>query len=99
MKQFFSDPVTRFRYIAWSEGISFLLLLLIAMPLKYMAGIPEGVKYIGWAHGLLFVLYIALVLEIRAELRWSFGQVLLALIASLLPFGPFLIDRKLLPAR
>lgn len=99
MKQFFSDPVTRFRYVAYAEGISFLLLLLIAMPLKYMAGIPEGVKYIGWAHGLLFVLYLALVMEVRSELQWSFGKVLMALVASVLPFGPFIIDRKLIPAR
>ncbi|MCH5690241.1 DUF3817 domain-containing protein [Niabella sp. W65] len=44
--------------IAFLEGISYLLLLLVAMPLKYLADIPEGVKYIGWAHGVLFVLFV-----------------------------------------
>lgn len=86
----------RFRVIAIAEGISFLLLLFIAMPLKYWADMPEAVKYTGWAHGVLFVAYIIFLLEIRSDLQWSFGKTLVAFSASLMPFGPFLMDRYIL---
>lgn len=81
--------------IAFLEGISYLLLLLIAMPLKYFANIPEGVKYIGWLHGILFVLFCIYLLKVWIGLKWSFGKVLGAFIASLLPFGTFLLDARL----
>ncbi len=85
----------RFMTIAFVEGISYLLLLLVAMPLKYFANIPEGVKYIGWAHGVLFVLFCFYLLKVWIGFRWSFGKVLLAFIASLLPFGTFVLDARL----
>lgn len=97
MKGFFQNPVTRFRYTAYAEGISFLLLLGVAMPLKYLADMPEAVKYTGWAHGLLFVAYIFFLIEVKQLLNWSFGKFALGFIASLLPFGPFIADKKLLP--
>ncbi|MFD2513361.1 DUF3817 domain-containing protein [Pontibacter locisalis] len=89
-------PISRLRTIGIYEGISFLVLLGIGMPLKYMAGIPEVVKYVGWAHGVLFILYIAAVLQVTLVHRWSVAKVAVAVIASLLPFGPFVLDRKLL---
>ncbi|MBA9075387.1 MULTISPECIES: DUF3817 domain-containing protein [Rufibacter] len=85
----------RFRLIAVLEGISYLVLLLIAMPLKYMAGIPEPVKYVGWAHGALFVLFMGLLLQVWIQYRWSFWKVALAFVASLLPFGTFYLDKKI----
>lgn len=88
--------VKQFRIIGAMEGLSFLILLGIAMPLKYMAGIPEPVKYIGWAHGLLFILYLFFVAGARWKLQWTFSQLLLAAVASVVPFGPFVVDRKLL---
>lgn len=88
--------VKQFRIIGAMEGLSFLILLGIAMPLKYMAGIPEPVKYIGWAHGLLFILYLFYVAAARWKLQWTFSQLLLAAVASVVPFGPFIVDRKLL---
>ncbi|MGV3541114.1 MAG: DUF3817 domain-containing protein [Rufibacter sp.] len=90
-----NTPLGRFRLIAILEGISYLVLLLIAMPLKYMADIPEPVKYVGWAHGVLFVLFIALLLQVWVKYRWSFGKVVLAFISSLIPFGTFYLDKKI----
>lgn len=88
--------IKRFRFIGTLEGASFLILLLIAMPLKYMAGIPEVVKVVGWAHGLLFVLYLMAVTQAKFTLNWSLKQVFFAVIASVIPFGPFIIDRQYL---
>lgn len=90
--------IRAFRMIGTLEGISFLLLLGIAMPLKYMAGIPEPVKIVGWAHGVLFVLYVAAVVQAKFTLNWSIKQVFFALLASVIPFGPFIIDRQYLKA-
>lgn len=85
----------RFRQVAVLEGISYLLLLFIAMPLKYMADMPEAVKYIGWAHGVLFVLYALLLVQCWQNYRWSFSKAAFIFVASLLPFAPFVVDRKL----
>lgn len=89
-------PISRLRTIGIYEGISYLLLLGIAMPIKYMLGIPEVVKYVGWAHGVLFVLYMAALLQVTLVHRWSIAKVAAGVIASLLPFGPFVLDKKLL---
>ena len=86
----------RFRLISIAEGISYLLLLGIAMPLKYYADFPEAVKYTGWAHGVLFVAYMISGLDISIERKWSLGKIVLAVLASLLPFGPFIFDKKML---
>ncbi|GAB2501704.1 DUF3817 domain-containing protein [Algoriphagus taiwanensis] len=85
----------RFKWISILEGISFLLLLFIAMPLKYIYDIPEAVTYVGWAHGLLFILYIYVVFPTAQKLKWEFGRTFFALFASILPFGPFIFDRNL----
>nr|WP_084121445.1 DUF3817 domain-containing protein [Aquiflexum balticum] len=85
----------RFRYISIVEGISFLVLLFIAMPLKYMMDIPLAVTYVGWAHGLLFIIYIYIVFPTARKLSWNFSKTLFALIASVLPFGPFIFDKYL----
>jgi integral membrane protein len=85
----------RFRWISLIEGTSFLLLLFIAMPLKYTLDMPEPVTYLGWAHGGLFLLYIYLVFPTARSLKWGFSRTLFALMASVLPFGPFIFDRNL----
>ncbi len=85
----------RFRYVSIAEGISFLLLLFIAMPLKYWADMPLMVKYTGWIHGVLFLAYLLQGLQTALVLKWSAGRVAVAVIASLLPFGPFILERKL----
>ena len=85
----------RFRLVAIAEGISYLVLLGIAMPLKYFAGMPDAVKYTGWIHGVLFVWYMVLLLNVWIKYKWSFGKTLMAFIASLLPFGTFVLDSRL----
>jgi len=88
-------PVGRLRAIALVEGVSYLLLLGIAMPLKYFAGFPEAVKVVGWAHGLLFVLYLMAVAEVTVARRWRFVRILGAFVAALVPFGTFVLDARL----
>jgi integral membrane protein len=91
------DPkfLRAFRRVAIPEGISFLVLLLVAMPFKYVLGIEWPVKVVGWAHGILFMAYCYYLLRCWIAYRWSFRFVFLAFIAALLPFGPFIIDRRL----
>ena len=84
----------RLRIIALLEGISLLILLGIAMPLKYLAGIPEVVRVVGMAHGVLFILYAVLLIQVAVEKSWSFKKTILSLIASVIPFGTFYADAK-----
>lgn len=92
----FKTSVGRFRIISIAEGVSYLLLLGIAMPLKYIADIPEAVQFTGWAHGVLFVLYMISGLDVWVDRKWKFSKVVLAVLASLFPFGPFIFDKKML---
>lgn len=91
----FKDPLARLRLIGALEGVSFLVLLGIAMPIKYLAGKPEMVRIVGSAHGLLFVLFVAAVFQVSVQLRWPLTRVVAALAASVLPFGPFVFDAHL----
>jgi integral membrane protein len=88
-------PIGRLRVIAFIEGISYLLLLGVAMPMKYFAGIPAAVKTAGWVHGILFVLYLFAVAEVTVRRRWSVAPALCAVVASLIPFGTFVLDARL----
>jgi len=85
----------RFRWIAIAEGISFLVLLGIAMPLKYFFHLPEAVKIVGWLHGVLFVAYIYLAFQVMAAFDWKPGWLVKAVIAGVVPFGTFVLDRQL----
>jgi integral membrane protein len=89
------NRIKYFRIVAITEGISFLVLLLIAMPLKYYANIPEAVKVVGWAHGILFIAYVGLLLICIQPLKWNWFKVIVAFCASLLPFGTFVLDKEL----
>jgi len=84
-----------FRMIALAEGTSFLTLLFIAMPMKYFMGIPEVVRVVGSIHGGLFMLYVGLLAILHFRQRWSFMFSLYALIASIIPFGTFILDKQL----
>jgi integral membrane protein len=86
----------RFRLIALLEGLSFVILLFIAMPLKYMAGLPLFVKYVGWAHGLLFVLFFMALAQVYLDHSWSVKKIALCILASFIPFGTFVLDYYLL---
>lgn len=94
------NGLTWVRSIGLTEGVSFLLLLGIAMPLKYAAGLPEAVLAVGWVHGILFVSYAAIVFWAYGKRRLPARWVGWCALASILPFGTFVIDRKLaaLPA-
>jgi integral membrane protein len=83
------------RKIGIAEGVSFLILLLIAMPLKYWFGQPLAVKYTGWAHGFLFVSYVALAFYAKETYNWPFKKFILAFMAAWLPLGTFLFDSRL----
>ena len=87
--------IGRVRLIGLTEGISFLLLMGVAMPLKYLAGQPLAVKYVGWAHGLLFILLCMAIFQAWVAGSLSFRRSLLVFGAALFPFGPFLIDKRL----
>lgn len=80
------------RQLGLVEGLSFLILLFVAMPLKYVAGWPLAVKWVGWAHGGLFLLYGLLLAVVFFKYRWPFLRTITALAAALFPFGPFLLD-------
>ena len=78
-----------------AEGVSFLFLVGVAMPLKHAAHQPLFVKYGGWAHGLLFILFLMTIFQAWGDRAISSKQAAFAFIAALLPFGPFVLDRKL----
>lgn len=85
----------RFKLISIIEGLSFLILLFVAMPLKYVMDMPLAVTYVGWAHGILFIIYIYVVFPTARKCSWDFSKTFFALVASILPFGPFVFDRYL----
>ena len=93
--------VMRFlRFVSISEGVSYLLLLLVAMPLKYLWDMPMAVKWVGWAHGVLFIALGVSVLLAMVRSALPFKTACVVGVASLLPAGPFFADRLLRrPAR
>ena len=87
--------INTFRKVALTEGVSYLILLFIAMPLKYWADIPEVVTVVGWAHGVLFMAYVVTMLGAWKAGRWSFLFAVWAFVASLIPGGTFILDKQL----
>ncbi|MEO8933419.1 MAG: DUF3817 domain-containing protein [Xanthomarina sp.] len=85
-----------FRIIALLEGVSYLLLLFIAVPIKYLAHDPQYVKLLGMPHGLLFVAYIILAVILGSKLKWEAKSLLFILAASVIPFGTFYVDKTYL---
>lgn len=84
-----------FRLVGLAEGVSFLVLLCIAMPLKYLANIPEAVKICGWIHGVLFVGFIALAFSVLNKYNKPFSWLGKAVLAALIPLGTFVFDKQL----
>jgi integral membrane protein len=89
--------INAFRWIGRLEGISFLLLLLIAMPLKYFFGEPALVKIVGMAHGGLFLVYILAANYVAMELNWTKKVWFLSFVSSVLPLGTFIFEKRYLP--
>ena len=87
--------IGRLRVVAIVEAISFLLLLFVAMPLKYLAGQPLAVRIVGMAHGLWFIAFVLMLMQAHTEHEWPTTKSLKIFVASLVPFGPFFLDRGL----
>ena len=94
MLKFITTTLGRLRLIAFIEGVSFLVLLFVAMPLKYFFEQPQAVRSVGTIHGLLFVGYVLMVFMTKIEYRWDWAKTRLLLLISLIPFGNFYADRK-----
>ena len=90
------SPILFLRTTAQIEAISFLVLLCVAMPLKYLAGMPAAVKFVGWIHGVLFIIFCIALLRTMLIARWRLDRGALVFVAALLPFGPFVVDRRML---
>jgi integral membrane protein len=83
------------RWTGLVEGVSFLVLLFVAMPLKHLYGQPQAVRIVGMAHGVLFLGYVLLLLRVWALHQWPIMRVAGFFGAGLVPFGPFIADRRL----
>jgi len=88
-------PVSFLRTVGLLEATSYLILLFVAMPMKYFWGMPLAVKIAGSVHGGLFVLFCIALWRVLRHTGWPFGRAALVFIASLLPFMPFFIDRRM----
>lgn len=95
MKENSKKLLHRFRMIGIAEGISFLVLLLIAMPLKYFMHFPQAVKFMGWIHGALFISFIYFAFEVMGSLKKNFLWFGKAFAAAFIPLGTFIFDREL----
>lgn len=87
--------IRHLRILSIVEGISMLLLLFVAMPLKYVFGNAVAVKYIGMTHGWLFIAFMVVLLVVSHQRKWDVVTFLQGVIAAILPFGPFVFERKL----
>ena len=85
-----------FRLISFLEGISYLLLLFIAVPIKYIQGNELYVKILGMPHGILFIGYILLAILIQKKMEWNLKAMVVISLASIIPFGTFYVDKKYL---
>ena len=90
-----NDPIGRLRLIGLLEGVSFLLLLGVAMPLKYAAGMPEAVRLAGSVHGLFFLVFCLALFQAFSDCDWPLKRAAGLFFAAVLPFGPFIVDAGL----
>ena len=88
--------IKAFKWVSILEALSFLVLLLIAMPLKYIFDLPQMVQVVGMAHGILFISYLVGAIFIYNLLNWKFNTLLLVVACSVIPFGPFYVEKKYL---
>jgi len=90
----FSKALNRFRLISATEGLSFLLLVFIAMPIKYIGGNPHLVKIFGMFHGILFIIFMFCLFDAKKEESWHTSFIFKLFILSLIPFGAILIEKR-----
>ena len=91
-----NNQIRAFKWISILEGISFLVLLMIAMPLKYIWEAPRMVEVVGMLHGILFVAYILGAFLLFRQLSWNYKTLAVVCVSSILPFGPFYVEKKFL---
>ncbi len=97
MNRFFNSNIGRLRLLAILEGLSLLLLVFVSVPLKYVFGIPQLSSILGPVHGILFLLFVFNTISVGTEYEWKFRQTTWkVLLACLIPFGTFYVDRKIL---
>ena len=84
-----------FKKVAFWEGVSYLVLLFVAMPMKYLAGYPQAVRIVGMAHGVLFVMFCLILADLLRRKEFTFNFSVFAFIMSLLPFGTFYLEGKI----
>ncbi len=97
MNRFFNSNIGRLRLLAFLEGLSLLVLVFISVPLKYIYGITQISAVLGPIHGVLFLLCILNILSVGTENEWKFRQTTWkVLLACVIPFGTFYIDREVL---
>ncbi len=84
-----------FKKVAFWEGVSYLLLVFVAMPMKYLAGYPQAVRIVGMAHGVLFVMFCLILADLFRRKEFSFNFSVFAFIMSILPFGTFYLESKI----
>ena len=89
------NSVKKFKLINTVEGYSFLILLFIAMPLKYILGFPLAVKIAGMIHGVLFIIFCVLLVIAWQDSKWNFKENIIFFIASLIPFGTFFTKKRI----
>jgi len=88
--------IKNFRIVSILEGISYLLLFGVTMPLKYMVEMPEPNQVIGMLHGILFVLYVLMAVVLQRKHGWTYITLGIMLFCSIVPFGTFWMERKYL---
>lgn len=86
--------IKAFKIITLLEGFSLLVLLFLAMPLKYIWNLPQMVQVVGMVHGILFLLFVVLAIMVFYELKWSLKTFGIVMFASVIPFGAIYIDKK-----
>lgn len=97
MKNLLNSSIGRLRVLGFLEGVSLLILIGIAMPVKYLFDNPALVKSVGPIHGILFLLFVFYTIMVAIEYRWKFTETTWkVLLACVIPFGTFYIDRKIL---
>lgn len=90
-----STPIGRLRLISVLEAITYLVLLFIAVPVKYGADKPVLVQIMGPVHGTFFILYVIQTLDVRSKLKWDGAMTMKVLVAAVIPFAPFVVERRL----
>jgi integral membrane protein len=88
-------PLRQLRLVAFVEGVSFLALLFVAVPLKYLADLPLAVRIVGSIHGVLFIAFVLVLIRVSIAQDWPFRRSLFAFVSAIVPFGTFVLDGSL----